>query len=211
MSETPALIIVATVISIIVCLMRAPQKRGVVVWFTGIPASGKSTIAVEVERRLCGDYPVNNLDSDDVRQNLTPDLGYSPEDRDENTRRLAWMAKTLARCGAIALVTCVSPKQYMRERAGRMAEEAGCEFIEVFVDCPVEICQERDPKGLYARAARGEVNDIAGMHMPYEAPNAPEVHCLTHLQSVQDCTQAVIAKLKELGYLALIPSPPLVP
>ena len=198
MFETPALIIVATVISIIVCLMRAPQKRGVVVWFTGIPASGKSTIAVELERRLCGDYPVNNLDSDDVRKNLTPDLGYSPEDRDENTRRLAWMAKTLATCGAIALVTCVSPKQYMRERARKMAEEAECKFIEVFVDCPVEICQQRDPKELYARAARGEVNDIAGLHMPYEAANDAEVHCATHRATVDECAQAVLDKLEEI-------------
>ena len=202
MSEMPTLVLAATVTILIACLSpRGRQRRGVVVWFTGIPASGKSTIAVELERRLCGDYPVKNLDADDVRENLTPDLGYSPEDRDENTRRLAWMAKTVAECGAIALVTCVSPLRYMRERAGRMAKDAGCSFIEVFIDCPLEVCQQRDPQGLYARAARGEVNDIAGMHMPYEAPNAPEVHCLTHLESVQDCAQAALAKLKELGYI----------
>ena len=184
------------------------KDQGVVIWFTGVPASGKSTIAAAVQRQFrARGLPVENLDAEEVRANLSPNLGYTTEARDENTRRLAWMSQMLSKHGVNVIVAAVSPLRSHRDRAREWCRK----FVEVFVDSPLEVCQQRDPQGLYARAARGEVNDIAGMHMPYEAPNSPEVHCPTHLLSVEECTEAIVAKLKALGYFASIPSPPLVP
>jgi len=175
------------------------KDQGVVIWFTGVPASGKSTIAAAVEKELrTQGLPVENLDADEVRANLSPNLGYTAEARDENTKRLAWMSQMLSKHGVNVVVAAVSPLHSHRDRAREWCSK----FVEVFVDCPLEVCQQRDPKGLYAQAARGEVNDIAGMHMPYEAPNDPEIHCATHLETVQDCAQAVLEKLKKLGYLS---------
>jgi len=174
------------------------REKGVVIWFTGIPGSGKSTIAGAVEQRLrARGLDVENLDADEVRANLSPNLGFTPEARDENTKRLAWLASLLSKYGVNVLIAAVAPLRYHRDRARMWCEK----FVEVFVDCPLEVCQERDPKGLYARAARGEVNDIAGMHMPYEAPANPEVHLRTHEMSIDECADAVMAKLEELGYL----------
>ncbi len=184
------------------------KDQGVVIWFTGVPASGKSTIAAAVEEQLrIQGLPVENLDAEKVRANLSPNLGYTAEARDENTKRLAWMSQMLSKHGINVIVAAVSPLRSHRDRARQWCPK----FVEVFIDCPLEICQQRDPQGLYARAARGEVNDIAGMHMPYQTPNAPEVHCPTHLLSAEACAEAVLVKLRELSYLAPIPSPPLVP
>jgi len=175
------------------------KDQGVVIWFTGVPASGKSTIAAAVEAQLRAEgLSVENLDADEVRSNLSPNLGYTAEARDENTKRLAWMSQMLSKHGVNVIVAAVSPLRSHRDRARGWCPN----FVEVFVDCPLEVCQQRDPKGLYARAARGEVSDIAGMHMPYEAPDNPEVHCSTHLGTVQDCAEAVLIKLKKLGYLS---------
>ncbi len=180
------------------------KDQGVVIWFTGVPASGKSTIASAVAKQLSSQgLPVENLDADEVRANLSPNLGYTAEARDENTKRLAWMSQMLSKHGVNVIVAAVSPLRSHRDRAREWCPK----FVEVFVDCPLEVCQQRDPQGLYARAARGEVNDIVGMHMPYETPDAPEVHCPTHQLSAEECTKAVLAKLKELGYLAQSPLP----
>ena len=161
------------------------KDQGIVIWFTGVPASGKSTIAAAVEKQLRAQgLAVENLDADKVRANLSPNLGYTVEARDENTKRLAWMSQVLSKHGVNVIVAAVSPLRSHRDRARKWCPK----FVEVFVDCPLEVCQPRDPQGLYARAARGEVNDIAGMHMPYEAPNAPEVHCSPHLETVHDST-----------------------
>lgn len=174
------------------------MESGFVIWFTGIPASGKSTIATEVQQRVeAMGLPVENLDADEVRANLSPNLGYTEEARDENTKRLAWFAQKLSGYGANVVIAAVAPLQKYRDRARAWCEK----FVEVHVDTPLEVCQERDPKGLYARAARGEVNDIAGMHQPYEAPENPEVHVRTTEATVEECADAVIAKLRELGYL----------
>ena len=172
--------------------------HGVVIWFTGVPASGKSTIAAAVEQQLrARGLPVENLDADEVRANLSPNLGYTPEARDENTKRLAWMAQMLSKYGVNVIVAAVSPLRPHRDRAREWCSK----FVEVLVDCPLETCQQRDPKGLYARAERGEVNDIAGLHMPFEAPLAAEVHCRTDRDDVDTCAQMVISKLEELGYI----------
>ncbi len=173
-------------------------EQGFVIWFTGLAASGKSTISSMVEERLRGmDKLVENLDADEVRQNLSPNLGFSEEARDENTKRLAWMGKILGRNGVNALIAAVAPMQAYRDRARDWCPR----FVEVYVSCPLEVCKERDPKGLYARAERGEINDIAGWHQPYEAPASPELVIETDKVGLDTAVDMVFAKLEELGYL----------
>lgn len=170
-----------------------------VLWFTGVPASGKSTIAQEVERMLQErGIPVENLDADEVRANLSPDLGYTAKDRDMNTKRLAFLASMLEKHGVAAIVAAVSSLRKFRERARDMSRN----FVEVYVKCPTEVCMERDPKGLYARAEKGEVNDIAGLHQPYEETETPEVLCCSDKESIKEGALKVILKLEELGLLA---------
>lgn len=167
-------------------------------WFTGVPASGKSTIATAVEEMLQQrGVPVENLDADEVRANLSPDLGYTERDRDINTKRLAFLGSLLEKHGVSAIVAAVSSLQRFRDRAREMSRN----FVEVYVQCPVEVCMERDPKGLYARAKKGEVNDIAGLHQPYEAPVAPEVICESDKETIEESALRVIVKLEELGLL----------
>lgn len=174
------------------------MEKGIVIWFTGVPASGKSTIANEIQRRLeAMGLPVENLDADEVRANLSPNLGYTEEARDGNTKRLAWFGSKLSTYGANVMIAAVAPKAAYRDRAREWCEK----FVEVYVETPLEVCQQRDPKGLYARAARGEVNDIAGMHQPYEAPVNPEVHVKTTECNIEECADQVMAKIVELGYL----------
>ena len=174
------------------------SKPGAVIWFTGVPASGKSTVAIEVDQRLRDmGLPLENLDADEVRQNLSPNLGFTPEARDENTKRLAWMAQLLSKHGVNVIVAAVAPMRYHRDRARDWCEN----FVEVWTTCPLEVCKERDPKGLYARAERGEISDIAGWHQPYEEPLSAEVVCRTDELDVADCADTVIAKLQELGYI----------
>jgi adenylyl-sulfate kinase len=173
-------------------------EQGFVIWFTGLAASGKSTISSTVEERLRGmGKLVENLDADEVRQNLSPNLGFSEEARDENTKRLAWMGKILGRNGVNALIAAVAPMQAYRDRARDWCPR----FVEVYVSCPLEVCKERDPKGLYARAERGEINDIAGWHQPYEAPASPELVIETDKVGLDTAVDMVFAKLEELGYL----------
>jgi adenylylsulfate kinase len=170
-----------------------------VLWFTGIPASGKSTIAQEVERMLKErGIPIENLDADEIRAHLSPDLGYTEKDRDINTKRLAFLASLLEKHGVSAIVAAVSSLKRFRERARAMSRN----FVEIYVNCPVEVCMERDPKGLYARAQRGEVNDIAGLHQPYEVSETPDVICESHLHTIEECAQKVILSLEEHGLLS---------
>lgn len=174
------------------------MEKGFVVWFTGIPAAGKSTLAAELQERLeARGLAVENLDAEEVRRMLSPNLGFTEQARDENTKRLAWFAHKLSSHGVNVLVAAVSPRRSHRDRAREWCEK----FVEVFVECPVAVCQQRDPKGLYARAARGEVGDIAGLHQPYEAPLKAEVVVKTAENSVAECVAAVMARLRELGYL----------
>lgn len=173
-------------------------EPGAVIWFTGVAASGKSTIAALVEEQLLArDLEVENLDADEVRQRLSPNLGFTPEARDENTKRLAWMSKTLSKHGVFVIVAAESPMRFHRDRAREWCPR----FLEVWVTAPLAVCKERDPKGLYARGDRGEVKDIAGWHLPYEEPEAPEVVCRTDQMSAEDCGQMVMVKLQELGYI----------
>ncbi len=174
------------------------MEKGTLIWLTGIAASGKSTIgrALAEELRKRG-FKVENLDADEIRANISPDLGYTPEARDLNTKRLAFLGKLLCRNGVFAIVAAVSPLRFYRDRARSMVDN----FIEVYVKASLETCKKRDPKGLYKRAERGEVNDIAGLHMPYEEPLKPEVICNTEEEDVDTCVKKIIATMETLGYL----------
>ncbi|MFH1220471.1 MAG: adenylyl-sulfate kinase [Candidatus Eisenbacteria bacterium] len=174
------------------------MEKGVLVWFTGVAASGKTTVARALEKVMRDrGLKVENLDADEVRANLSPDLGYTPRDRDFNTKRLAYMGKVLARNGVSAIVAAVSPLRQYRDRARGMVDQ----FVEVYVKCPIEVCRERDPKGLYKRADRGEINDIAGLHQPYEEPDKPEVVLNTDKEDVEACVKKLLLTMETLGYI----------
>lgn len=145
-------------------------------WFTGLPASGKTTLAVSVERNLTGrGVPCVVLDGDELREGLSADLGLSREDRAEQARRTAHVAAMLTRSNVVAIVALVSPYAADRELARQIHEERLLPFIEVWVDTPLAECERRDPKGLYARARRGELTGMTGLDGPYEPPAAPEL------------------------------------
>ena len=149
--------------------MRQP---GFTVWLTGLPCSGKSTLAHHLQRTLDEiGFAVEIIDGDEVRKNLTKGLGFSKEDREENIKRITYVAKLLTNVGAVAIVAAISPyrdsRQHAREQIGK--------FVEVYVDCPLQVCMERDVKGLYAKAKRGEISNFTGISDPYEAPNKAEI------------------------------------
>jgi bifunctional enzyme CysN/CysC len=149
---------------------------GATLWFTGLSGSGKSSIAVEIERRLVASgRPAYVLDGDNLRHGLNRNLGFSPEDRKENVRRVAEVAKLMADAGVVVLVSLVSPYREDRDFARSIHAEAGLPFYEVFVDTPLEVAEARDPKGLYEKARRGEIPDFTGVSAPYEAPLSPDL------------------------------------
>jgi len=155
---------------------RALGRRGATVWFSGLPASGKSTLAAQVEARLLAHgRPAYLLDGDNLRHGLCGDLGFSASERAENVRRAAQAGRLLADAGTVALVSLVSPYAADRARARAIHAEAGLPFLEVWVDTPLGECERRDPKGLYGRARRGELRGMTGIDDPYEPPAAPEV------------------------------------
>jgi adenylyl-sulfate kinase len=157
----------------------ATGVEGQVVWFTGLSGSGKSTVAVEVERRLVADgRAAYLLDGDNLRHGLNVDLGFSAEDRDENVRRVGEVAALFADAGVVALVPLVSPYREARDKVRARVESAGLRFTEVHVATPLEECERRDPKGLYAKARAGELTGMTGIDDPYEAPAAPELELL---------------------------------
>jgi adenylylsulfate kinase len=170
-------------------------QKGRVFWFTGLSGSGKSTIAVEFEKQLTAEGRlVYRLDGDNIRHGLNGDLGFSAEDRDENIRRIAEVAALFKDAGVITLVSFIAPfrrmRQYAREKAGQDA------FVEVYVKADVQTCARRDPKGLYQKAFKGEINDFTGVSSPYQEPEHPEIILDTTQYSVLDC----VAILKEYLY-----------
>ena len=180
--------------------LASTHQRPGVVWFTGISGAGKSTLANEVHRQLkAAGRHTYVLDGDVIRHGLNRDLGFSEADRAENVRRISEVARLLADAGLLVLVACISPFRADRARARSLVAEG--EFVEVFVDTAVEVAQARDTKGLYARALRGELPHFTGISSPYEAPEHPEVHVDTSLQSVDEGAQAVIASLRAAGIL----------
>ena len=175
---------------------RRNRYRGVVLWLTGLPSSGKSTLAHEVERRLfergCNSYV---LDGDNVRHRLNRDLGFSPEARKENIRRIGEVANLFADAGVIVLTAFISPYREDRDQARALNDEG--RFFEVYCKCSVAECESRDPKGLYRRARKGEIRDFTGVDAPYEEPAAAEIVVETDCQSLEECAQHIIRYLEE--------------
>ncbi len=168
--------------------------RGATVWFTGLSGSGKSTIANGVaERLLAAGRPAYLLDGDNVRHGLNADLGFSAEDRAENVRRIGEVARLMADAGLVVLVPVISPYRADRDRVRAIHEAADLPFVEVFVDTPLELCEQRDPKGLYAKARAGELTGMTGIDDPYEAPLAPELRLAP--TALDEQTAAVVAAL----------------
>ncbi|MDH3623517.1 MAG: adenylyl-sulfate kinase [Myxococcales bacterium] len=172
----------------------AHGHRGAVLWFTGLSGSGKSTIAHRVESMLVdrGVFAYV-LDGDNIRHGLNSDLGFSPEEREENIRRIGEVARLFADSGAVVLTAFISPYRRDRERVRALLGQG--EFVEVFVDTPLEICEARDPKGLYKKARAGEISNFTGINAPYEAPRSPEVHLETADLGVDEAAAKVVRYL----------------
>jgi bifunctional enzyme CysN/CysC len=177
---------------------RAAQKghRGAVVWLTGLPSAGKSTIAQALERELFSRaMHTYVLDGDNIRHGLNSNLGFSPEDRVENIRRVSEVAKLMADSGVVVITAFISPYRMDRRRAREIALEGNAEFVEVFIDAPLEVCEARDPKDLYKKARAGEIRGFTGIDAPYEAPEDPEIAVHTNRQTVDECIATILEYL----------------
>src|SRR6201996_8976261 len=170
--------------------------RGMVIWLTGLSGSGKSTLARALETNLFNRHmQVYVLDGDNVRHGLNSNLGFTPEDRVENIRRVAEVAKLMADAGVVVVTAFISPYRMDRRRAREIALEGNAEFIEVFVDAPLEVCEARDPKQLYKKARAGEIRDFTGIDAPYEPPEDPDIVVRTDRQSVEESIGAILEQL----------------
>lgn len=180
--------------------VQLKQQKPVVLWFTGLSGSGKSTVANAVESQLLslGKHSYL-LDGDNVRHGLNKDLGFSDQDRIENIRRIGEVAKLFVDSGTIVLSAFISPFISDRQQARALMNEG--QFLEVFIDTPLDICEQRDPKGLYKKARAGEIKNFTGIDSSYEAPVSPEIHIKTAHKSVEQCAQEVVLKLQQLGYI----------
>jgi bifunctional enzyme CysN/CysC len=184
-------------------LARAEVKgqRPCVLWLTGLSGAGKSTIANLVERQLhaagCHTYL---LDGDNLRHGLNKDLGFTASDRVENIRRTAEVAKLMVDAGLVVIVALISPFAHEREMARSLVDEG--EFVEIFVDAPIEVAEQRDPKGLYKKARRGELRNFTGIDAPYERPQAPDLHLDTARLSPEQAAHAILALLARNGLAA---------
>ncbi len=177
---------------------KTDDAKGFTLWFTGLPCSGKSAVADRVAEILSGrGLRVERLDGDIVRQDLTRDLGFSKEDRDENIRRVTFVAKLLTRNGVAVLTSFISPYRNVRARSRR---EIG-NFLEVYVKCALEECIRRDVKGMYEKAMRGEIKEFTGVSDPYEEPENPEILLQTDKETLEESVAIVLKRLEELGYL----------
>jgi adenylylsulfate kinase len=174
------------------------NHRGAIIWFTGLSGSGKSTVAHAVEEALhqqgCRTFV---LDGDNVRHGLCGDLGFSEKDRQENIRRIGEMAKLFMEAGIIVLTAFISPYRGDRNRVRGMVGQG--DFIEVYCDTPIEVCEMRDVKGLYKKARAGEISEFTGISSPYEKPETPELILNTGADSLDGCVQEVISKIVKLG------------
>ena len=175
------------------------KYSGLTLWFTGLSGAGKTTVSqgveLELKKRCCR---VEVLDGDVVRTHLSQGLGFSKEDRDINVHRIGFVASLLSRYQVIAIVSAISPYRETREKVRQMTEN----FVEVYVKASLETCEDRDVKGLYAKARSGKIKGFTGIDDPYEEPLNPEVECRTDLESLEESVAKVWAKLTELGYIA---------
>lgn len=170
------------------------------VWLTGLSGSGKSTIAHLVERRLVDhDRAAYVLDGDNLRHGLNADLGFAAADRSENVRRVGEVSRLLADAGLVVLVPVIAPYRADRDRIRRIHESSDIPFVEVFVDTPLAVCEERDPKGLYRRARAGEISGFTGVDDPYEPPAAPDLQLDTSVLEVDESVGLVIGRIRQLS------------
>jgi adenylylsulfate kinase len=174
------------------------MDKGFILWFTGLSGSGKTTIskALEPELKARG-CKVEILDGDVVRTNLSKGLGFSKADRDTNILRIGFVANLLSRNGVVAITAAISPYQAIRDEVRAMDSN----FVEVYVKAPLEVCEGRDVKGMYAKARKGEIKGFTGIDDPYEEPLNPEIICYTDQESVQESVTKILGKLGELGYI----------
>ena len=178
------------------------QQEGLTIWFTGLSGAGKSTISGVLERRLRErGLRAEVLDGDVVRTNLSKGLGFSKEDRDINIRRIGFVCNLLARNGVAAIAAAISPYRAVRDEVRAMHQNG--RFVEVYVDCPLEVCADRDVKGLYRKAMAGEIKGFTGVDDPYEPPLSPEVICRTADETPEQSADRIIRKLEELQYIAV--------
>src|SRR5690349_3596070 len=174
--------------------------KGATVWLTGLSGSGKSTIAVDLEKRLA-ERGVRTyiLDGDNIRHGLNKNLGFSPEDRTENIRRIGEVAKLFTEAGMVAITAFISPYRADRDQVRAIMQPG--DFVEVLVDCPIEVCEQRDVKGLYQKARAGQIKEFTGISAPYEPPLRPELTIRTAAQSVEDSATQIVAHLEAQGII----------
>lgn len=178
------------------------KQKGATLWFTGLSGSGKSTVAVELEKALLAKSKLAyRLDGDNVRLGINKNLGFSAEDRTENIRRVGEVSKLMADSGVIVLNSFISPYVADRDSVRQLHEEANIPFIEVFVDCSLDEAEKRDPKGLYKKARAGEIKNFTGIDDPYEAPENAEVHLHSDEMSLEEEVTVLLAALEERGLL----------
>ena len=174
------------------------KQKGVTVWFTGLSGSGKSTVAFTVEHALVErGHLAYVLDGDNIRHGLNKNVGFSPEDREENIRRIGEVSKLFADAGVITFTSFISPYRKDRDQARKIHEEAGLPFVEIFVSAPLEVCEKRDPKGLYQKAREGKIPEFTGISAPYEEPLKPEIVLDVAKLSPQEAAAEVINYLTE--------------
>lgn len=169
------------------------RQKGITIWFTGLSGSGKSTIAVAVEKALFAMGKLSyRLDGDNVRLGINKNLGFSGEDRKENIRRIGEVAKLFGDAGTISLSSFISPYKADRDEVRALHEAANLQFVEVHVDCALSVAEERDPKGLYKKARAGEIKNFTGIDDPYEAPESPEIHLRTDSMTLEEEVAIII-------------------
>ena len=174
------------------------MEKGLILWFTGLSGAGKTTISKVVAEKLKQrGQKVEILDGDIVRENLSKGLTFSKEDRDINIRRIGFVAHLLSRNGVVAITAAISPYKAIRNEIREMYDD----FIEVYINAPLEVCEQRDVKGLYAKARSGEIKNFTGIDDPYEPPDNPEITCCTDQESLDESVAHVISSLEKLGYL----------
>ena len=176
------------------------NQKGVTIWLTGLSGSGKSTIAVELEHVLTENrHQAYILDGDNIRHGLNKNLGFSPDDRSENIRRIGEVAKLFTDANIITITAFISPYRQDRDNARKLQKEG--EFIEIYVKCPLDVCEQRDTKGLYKKARAGEVKEFTGISAPYEEPVNPELTIDTSKMSIEESTRAILNYLEQKGYV----------
>ncbi len=187
---------------------RLLRQKGATVWFTGLSGSGKSTVAVALEKALYNRGHLSyRLDGDNVRMGINKNLGFSAEDRAENIRRIGEVCKLFVDAGVIVLSSFVSPYRVDRDKVRKLHEEAGMDFIEVFVDVPLAEAERRDPKGLYKKARAGEIKNFTGIDDPYEPPLNPELVLKSHEMSLEEEVAVLLELLEKRGILSYPEAP----